>query len=67
MTAFSIASAPVVIKQRLVRAAARREPVQPFAERDIGFVARDLETGVGDALELGAHGLDARADGDDRC
>ena len=42
----------------LVRSLARRERIQFFAERDIGLVGRDLETGVGDLVELRAHGLE---------
>ena len=57
LTAFSTASAPVDISTRLVRALAGRERVQLLAERDIRLIRRDLEAGVGDLVELGAHGL----------
>ncbi len=45
-------------QDRLVRSLAGSQRIELFAERDIGLVGRDLETGVRDLVELRAHGLE---------
>jgi hypothetical protein len=45
-------------EQRLLRTGARRQLVEPLAQLDVGLVARDLETGVGQLVELLADGLE---------
>jgi hypothetical protein len=45
-------------QQGLVRARSRGERVQPLAQGDVRLIAGDLETGVGDAVELRARSLD---------
>ena len=45
-------------KDRLFREIPRHQRVQPFRQRDVILVWHDLMAGMGEAVQLGAHGLD---------
>ena len=58
LTAFSTASAPLLTKKVRFSWRARREPVEPLGQLDVGLVGGDREADVGEPVELVADRLD---------
>ncbi len=58
MTAFSVASAPVLTSSVFFGTFAGHERVQLLADCDVALVGQHVEAGVQEPIELAAHGFD---------
>ena len=58
MTAFSIASAPELKSADVLANVPGRQRGELFTDLDVALVGRHHETGVGEARDLRAHGVD---------